>query len=68
MGPKKDDIIKIKYWDTDDGDDECYQIDYFDADAATPSGYTRHSSSFLTGEQVDSYLQSLFILLTRDKA
>lgn len=62
MGPKKDDIIKIKYWDVEE--DEKYKIEYCDPDSYT--GIVRHSSTFLTGEQVDTYLRSLFVLLTRD--
>lgn len=64
-GPKKDDIIKIKSWDVDV--EEKYQIDYVDGDALTYSGTSHHSSSFLTGDQIDSYLSSLFTLLTRDQ-
>lgn len=63
-GAKKDDIIKIKCWDVDV--DEKYQIDYKDADSNTDTGVSYHSSTFLTGEQIDAYLQSLFVLLTRD--
>lgn len=63
-GPKKDDIIKIKFWDIEE--DEKYQIDYIDGDADTDSGKTRHSSTYLTGDQVDTYMHSLFTLLTRD--
>ncbi len=63
-GPKKDDIIKIKYWDCDE--DEKYQIDYVDPESDSYSGVIRHSSTFLTGDQVDTYMSSLFTLLTRD--
>lgn len=61
---KKDDIIKIKFWDIEE--DEKYQIDYVDGDADTDSGKSYHSSTYLTGDQVDSYMNSLFVLLTRD--
>lgn len=63
-GAKKDDIIKIKSWDVDV--EEKYQIEYKDGEANTDTGVTYHSSTFLTGEQVDTYMQSLFVLLTRD--
>jgi hypothetical protein len=63
-GPKKDDIIKIKYWDVEE--DEKYMIEYCDPDASSDSGIVRHSSTFLTGDQVDTYLDSLFVLLCRD--
>ena len=61
---KKDDIIKIKFWDIEE--DEKYQIDYMDGEADTVSGVSKHSSTYLTGEQVDTYMTSLFVLLTRD--
>lgn len=61
---KKDDIIKIKFWDIEE--DEKYQIDYMDGEADTVSGVVKHSSTYLTGEQVDTYMTSLFVLLTRD--
>lgn len=64
QGPKKDDIIKIKSWDIEE--DEKYQIEYTDSDAQTYDGSVEHSSTFLTGEQVDTYMSSLFTLLTRD--
>jgi hypothetical protein len=61
---KKDDIIKIKSWDIEE--DERFQIDYKDAEAGNDSGVVNHSSTFLTGDQVDTYLTSLFTLLARD--
>jgi hypothetical protein len=61
---KKDDIIKIKSWDIEE--DEKYQIDYRDSDAGNETGVAKHSSTFLTGEQVDTYLTSLFTLLAHD--
>jgi hypothetical protein len=63
-GAKNDDIIKIKCWDIEE--DEKYQINYKDGDADTCCGVINHSSTFLTGEQVDTYLISLCTLLTRD--
>lgn len=66
QGPKKDDIIKIKSWDIEE--EEKYQIEYTDSDANLRDGSIHHSSTFLTGEQVDTYMNSLFTLLTRDAA
>lgn len=63
-GPNMDDIIKIKHWDIEE--DEKYQIQYMDADSDTVNGTIHHSSTYLTGEQVDAYMRSLFTLLTRD--
>ena len=61
---KKDDIIKIHYYS--DPDTELYMIDYKDPESDTQSGVVHHSSEWLTGEEVDTYLDSLFTLLTRD--
>jgi hypothetical protein len=63
-GAKKDDIIKIKFWDIEE--DEKYQIDYTDGDAVSAEGNIHHSSTYLTGDQVDAYMNSLFTLLSRD--
>ena len=60
----KDDIIKIHYYS--DPDSELYMIDYKDGDAATNSGVVRHSSEWMSGEELDMYLDSLMVLLCRD--
>lgn len=59
-----DDIIKIYRVDFED---DSYKIVYEDNDAATYSGSTKHESvRYYTGDELDVYLTSLFVLLTRD--
>ena len=59
-----DDLIKIFRLDFDD---DSYKIVYEDNDADTKSGSTKHESvRYYTGEELDVYLTSLFVLLTRD--
>ena len=56
--PSRDDKIAIVY-----SGDDVYQLYYKDANMI---GNVAHFK-LLTGEELDSYLESLFLLLTRDK-
>jgi hypothetical protein len=59
-----DDIVKIYRVDFED---DCYKIIYEDNDAATDSGTVKHESvRYYSGDDLDTYLSSLFTLLTRD--
>ena len=59
-----DDIIKIYRVDYED---DSYKIVYEDNDAATEEGTTTHESvRYYTGDELDTYLTSLFALLGRD--
>jgi hypothetical protein len=61
---KHDDLIKIYRVDFED---DCYKVVYVDGDAETYSNKTVHESvRFLTGDEVDTYLTALFVLLTKD--
>jgi hypothetical protein len=63
-GAKSDDLIKIY---REDYEDDSYKIVFVAKDADTHSGKTTHESiRFYTGEELDVYLNSLFVLLTRD--
>ena len=61
---KSDDIIKIRSYT--DVDTELYQIEYKDPQSDTQSGVVHHSSEWMSGEELDTYLDSLFTLLSRD--
>jgi hypothetical protein len=61
---RHDDLIKIYRVDFED---DCYKVVYVDGDAETYSNKAVHESvRFLTGDEVDTYLTSLFVLLTKD--
>lgn len=58
--PKTDDIIKI-YGNEEDG----YSIVYFEGEnEGSPNKYK--TLEYMTGEEVDTYLESLLILLSND--
>ena len=59
-----DDVIKIR--PVEDSEDE-YTIEYKCGDSENPDSPIRHTSLVsLSGEEVDTYLGSLFVLLSRD--
>ena len=59
-----DDIIKIYRVDFED---DSYKIVYVDNDPAPGVNSVKHESiQYYTGEELDTYLTSLFVLLTRD--
>jgi hypothetical protein len=60
----KDDIIKIHTYS--DVDSVEYMIEYVDPESSTKSGTVHHSSEWMSGDEIDTYLDSLFTLLTRD--
>lgn len=64
QGANKDDIIKIHYYS--DPDCELYMIDYKDPESDTKSGVVHHSSEWMTGDELDTYVDSLMVLLCRD--
>jgi len=64
MTAKHDDLIKIYRVDFED---DCYKIIYTDSDFGGDSTKVVHESvRYLTGDEVDTYLTSLFVLLTKD--
>ncbi len=64
LDASKDDIVKIYQQDPAV---DMYKVTYIDQQADSDSGTIRHDSVvYMNGEQMQTYIESLFTLLTRD--